>query len=209
MQKSEECSVMCYMQNQTLSQSRHSRDADRQAGRGACFLFFNIEFDRSSQQAGGRTNVACKRSIIWFLLQCILNSLFIKTKKEAKLKAVDVKDIVILKWLSLLWLSIQELKLNESNTWQTQRAGELRMGWLAASRRWSIDATSARSSLPDLLCAELGYNMRFHCGYLDPTTQTTSNTNTTTTTNQARLLSLCSRGQGLRLGRDPGFQRGQ
>ena len=86
-------------------------------------------------------------------------------------------------------------------------------GWLAASRRWSTVATSARSSLPALLCAE-DLNRRFHCGYLDPTTQTTSNTATTTTTTaQERLLSLCSQGRklglGLRLGRNPGFQRGQ
>lgn len=87
--------------------------------------------------------------------------------------------------------------------------------WLRALR-WSIVATSARSSLPALLCAELGYNLTLYCGYLDPTTQTTT-TNTTTTaatpTSQARLLRLCSRGRnlglGLRLGGTPGFQRGQ
>ena len=101
-----------------------------------------------------------------------------------------------------------------TSDWGTQRRIKhikVDSGWLAASRRWRIVATSARSSLPALLCAELCYNLRFHCGYLDPTTQTTSNTATTTT--QERLLSLCSRGRklglGLRLGGNPGFQRGQ
>lgn len=74
-----------------------------------------------------------------------------------------------------------------------------------------MDAVSARSSLPALLSAELGYNLRLNCGYLDPTTQTT--TTITACTAQARLLSLCSReqslGLGLRLGRTPSFQRRQ
>lgn len=81
---------------------------------------------------------------------------------------------------------------------------------MAASRRWSIVATSARS-LPALLCAELGYNLRLHSGYLDPTTQTTNTTtSSTTSTTQAKLLSLCSWGQSLGLGLRLGsFQRGQ
>lgn len=67
--------------------------------------------------------------------------------------------------------------------------------------------TSARSSLPALLRAELGYNLRFHWGYVDVTVQTTSSTITPTNT-QAGLL---SHGRRLRLGlcRTPGFQRGQ
>lgn len=56
--------------------------------------------------------------------------------------------------------------------------------------QWSTGATSAHS-LPALLCAELGYNLMLHCGYLDPTNQTTTTTTTTTASNtQARLLSL-------------------
>lgn len=75
--------------------------------------------------------------------------------------------------------------------------------------------TSARSSLPALLCAELGYNLRFHCCYLDAAIQTTSSTITSTrpTNTRARLLSLRSRARHLRLGLGlcgkPGFQRGQ
>lgn len=75
--------------------------------------------------------------------------------------------------------------------------------------------SSARSSLPALLCAELGYNLRFHWGYLDAAILTTSSTITSTrpTKPRARLLSLRSRGRHLRLGlrlcRNPGFQRGQ
>lgn len=72
-------------------------------------------------------------------------------------------------------------------------------------------ATSARS-LPALLRAELGYKVMLHCGYLDPTTQTTNNTSATSTAH-ARLLSLCSCGRSLELGlnqgRAPRFQRGQ
>lgn len=75
--------------------------------------------------------------------------------------------------------------------------------------------TSAHSSLPALLCAELGYNLRFHWGYLDAAIQTTSSTITSArpTNIRARLLNLRSRGRHLRLGlglrRNPGFQRGQ
>lgn len=70
--------------------------------------------------------------------------------------------------------------------------------------------TSARGSLPALLRAELGYNLRFHWGYLDVTIQTTSSTITPTNT-QAGLLSLRGHGRRLRLRlcRTPGFQRGQ
>lgn len=79
--------------------------------------------------------------------------------------------------------------------------------------------TSARSSLPALLCAELGYNLRFHWGYLDAASQTTSSSTipSTSTDTQARQLSLRPRGRYLRLGlglelgllADPGFQSGQ
>lgn len=75
--------------------------------------------------------------------------------------------------------------------------------------------TSARSSLPALLCAELGYNLRSHWGYLDAAIQTTSSTITSTrpTNTRAGLLSLQSRARPLRLGlglcRTPGFRRGQ
>lgn len=75
--------------------------------------------------------------------------------------------------------------------------------------------TSARSSLPALLCAELAYNLRSHWGYLDAAIQTTSSTITSTkpTNTRPRLLSLRGRGRQLRLGlglcKNPGFQRGQ
>lgn len=200
---------MCHMQNQTLPQSSHSdRHVDGQARRKGSIIS-KLDFGQSWQQAGGRIKVACKQSITWFLLHYILNLL-----KWSQIKSCGRNKTLLFLWFSILWLPIWELWTQRPIKHMTNTKGwaSSGFGWLAASRRWSIVATSARSSLPALLCAELGYNLRLHCGYLDPTTNNTT-TNTTTTTTQARLLSLCSRGRslglGLRLGGTAGFQRGQ
>ncbi|TNN66150.1 hypothetical protein EYF80_023628 [Liparis tanakae] len=61
-------------------------------------------------------------------------------------------------------------------------------GWMMSGAGWR--SATARSSLPALLCAELGYNLRSYRRYLDPTTQNANNTTTNTSATQARLLSL-------------------
>lgn len=90
-----------------------------------------------------------------------------------------------------MWMIFTSQFLEKKKNNPIKRRGSGLADWRQAGG--GIVTTSARSSLPALLCAELGYNLRFQWGYLDVTIQVTSSTITPTDT-QAGLLSLRGRG---------------
>lgn len=88
--------------------------------------------------------------------------------------------------------------------------GDLRISGVADWLQAGSEVTSARSSLPALLSAELGYNLRLHGGYPDAAIRSSASTVTSARPANTRAGLLRLRlGHRPGLGREPGFQRGQ